>query len=228
MQLAVQYAACLAGVALLSHLVSWTGACAQAHWYWLHAAGNAVVCALCVPAVHGMVQDPAHAIFVPLLPPFAMPVDAVWIAMLHLFHLLAYQRVSLEDKLHHLLFVPYAQLAVLAPALWDWTYNWGPVLQLQHLFICGVPGMLDYLCLALRKEGRISKARQKRLQVKFNVWLRVPGVLASCTLLLYGLLQWPAAPRSAWILVLLNVLLIGGNSLYYAERVIRASPPVHR
>ena len=145
--------------------------------------------------------------------------------MMHLYHLLAYAGISRSDLLHHLLFVPYEQLAVLAPHFCNWTHGWGPGLQLQHFFICGLPGLLDYTCLALRKEGWLSKAYQKRLQVKFNVWLRVPGVLGSCTLLLYGTLLWPDAPRSAWALVGLNVVLIGGNSLYYAERVIRASPP---
>lgn len=224
MHLAAQYAACLAGVAALSRLVSLLKVTPSAHWFWLHAVGNAVVCLLCLPSLHLMLHNPAGAVYVPQ-PPFSVAWDAIWIAMLHLYHLLAYDRISLEDKAHHLLFVPFAQISVLAPQIWEWTHNWGPALQLQHLFICGIPGMLDYTCLALRKEGRLSKARQKRLQVKFNVWLRVPGVLSSCTLLLYGTLQWHEAPQSAWVLVLLNALLIGGNSLYYAERVIRASPP---
>ena len=222
-----QYAVCLGAVAGLSRIVSACGPSRKAHWFWLHAAGNAVVCALCAPCLRQIAQAPAMAVFVERDPAAGSMVgwDTAWIGMLHLYHLLAYTGVAVDDIVHHVLFVPYAQLSVLAPYLGAWTHTWGPVLQLQHLFICGLPGLLDYTCLALRKGGRLSKTHQKRIQVKLNVWLRVPGVLSSCTLLLYGTLLWSAAPLAAWIVVGLNAVLIGGNALYYAERVIRASPP---
>ena len=225
MQVLLQYAICLGSIACLSRMVSVLGAHPDAHWFWLHAVGNAVVCALCAPSLLALVRDPPAAVYLPVHKTPLLGWDAAWIAMLHLYHMVAYKNVAMPDLLHHLLFVPYAQLSVMAPHLWGWTYGWGPTLQLQHLFICGLPGLLDYTCLALRKEGWLSKVHQKRLQVKFNVWLRVPGVLGSCMLLLYGTLLWSTAPLCAWVAVALNTILIGGNSLYYAERVIRASPP---
>ena len=119
-------------------------------------------------------------------------------------------------------------MALLAPGLWGWPAGWGAGVQLQHLFICGLPGLVDYACLALRRDGKMSIETQKRAQVKLNVWLRVPGVVASCTLLLFETIRHRAAwPASVWGVVLSNCIIIGSNALYYAEKVVRAFPPRH-
>ena len=227
------YCASLAGMGALSLAVRRAGATRRSHWFWLHAAGNAAVCAMAAPAVAQIWRDPARAIYVPRDPrvPYVPPVDGLWIAMLHLYHVACFRDVPWADVLHHALFVPYSQVALLAPGLWGWPVGWGPVVQLQHIFICGLPGLLDYACLALRRDHKMSVAAQKRAQVKLNVWLRVPGVLASCTLLLFETLRYRAEHRATpprmWPVVLSNCALIGSNALYYAEQVVRAFPPRH-
>ena len=213
----------------LSLAVRRAGATRRSHWFWLHAAGNAVVCAMTAPAFVGIWRAPDTTIYVPrdVSVPYVPPVDGLWIAMLHLYHVVCFNDVPWSDMLHHVLFVPYSQVALLAPGLWGWSAGWGAGVQVQHFFICGLPGMVDYAYLALRRDHKIRVEIQKRAQVKLNVWLRVPGVLASCTLLLFETMRLRARyalPCSAWLVVLINCVLIGSNALYYAEKVVRAFP----
>ena len=221
----LRYAWALLGVGILSRAVrSWTTP--RSHWFALHAAANAMTCMLCVPALTSL--SSTEYVFAPVASRAAaalrLPWDAAWVAALHAYHLLFFPDATREDWLHHLLFVPYSQCLTLAPYLWGWPLQWGAVLQLQHFFVCGLPGMIDYACLALRREQRLAVLPQKRIQVKVNVWLRVPGILTSCALLVYEAAQ-QRVPAYVWVAVLSNVLLIGGNALYYAERVVRAYPP---
>ena len=221
------YGTGLAGMGLLSQAVRRAGATRGSHWFWLHAAGNAVVCALAAPGLWQLWSSPDQVIYEKRDPrvPYVPPVDGLWIAMLHLYHVVCFRDLPRADVVHHLLFIPYAQVALLAPGLWGWPVGWGPGVQMQHFFVCGLPGMLDYACLALRRDKKMKIATQKRAQAKLNVWLRVPGVLASCTLLLFDTLRYthraPAPPRM-WAVVLSNCALIGSNALYYAERVVRS------
>ena len=219
-------------VCILSRIVRAAGATARSHWFWLHAAGNAVVCALTCTSFYRIWSEPEHAIFT-AAPPAGGPIhDGIVIAILHTYHVVCFRDVPWDDIVHHVLFVPYSHLALLAPALGAWPWGWGPGVQMQHFFICGLPGLVDYACLALRRDHHMSKATQKRIQVKLNVWLRVPGVLFSCSLLLFETMRhWRACPAAArggvWLVVLSNCALIRGNALYYAEKVVRAFPPQH-
>ena len=77
----------------------------------LHAAGNAVVCAMTAPAFVGIWRAPDTTIYVPrdVSVPYVPPVDGLWIAMLHLYHVVCFNDVPWSDMLHHVLFVPYSQ-----------------------------------------------------------------------------------------------------------------------
>ena len=222
--LLAQYGVALGSVVLLSRLVC-VVATPRSHWFALHAVANAVICVLCAPTL--LEFGTPDFVFAPATSSdasLAVPWDAAWVAALHVYHLVGYARVSREDWLHHVLFVPYSQYLVLLPQWCGWTLRWGGVLQLQHFFVCGLPGMVDYACLALRRDKRLATSVQKRIQVKLNMWLRVPGILASCTLLAHDAVR-RGVPLEMQLAVASNVLLIGGNALYYAERVVRASPP---
>ena len=123
------------------------------------------------------------------------------------------------DWFHHLLFIPFNQCSVFAASLPGAGWAWGPCLQMQHFFICGLPGALDYAALALRRCGRPDPRRQKRLQAALNLWLRCPGVLFTISLLLVET-RIKGPPRLAQAIVALDAVLIGFNSLYYTGRVL--------
>ena len=196
---------------------------AKTRWFVLHAVANCAVCALTAPAFLYAYRHPDWAVYRPLHAPALDEWNAVLIGMLHVYHALAY-RLDADDAFHHALFVPFNQAAVFAPTVLGWqAHRWGACVNMQHFFSCGLPGALDYAALALRRAGRLSRRRQKWLQAKLNLWVRGPGILFTAAFLLLETLRAaPTLPASAYAIALLDVVLIGSNSVYYTDRVVCA------
>ena len=174
---------------------------------------------------------PDHAVYKPVSAPDEDWSHAAMLGCIHLYHMLRYSGLSAADWFHHLAFIPFNQLAVHWPSIstsWAaWGFKWGPIVNAQDFFVCGLPGALDYLMLALVKEGRMEKTQHKHYQAKVNVWLRAPGIVATCTLHFFGLMRvWsaPDTPFSAKLIGVLDVVLIGWNGLYYVSARAHRSP----
>jgi hypothetical protein len=186
-----------------------------------------------LPSLWRVFADPDHAVYKPIDAPDEDWSNVAMLGAVHMYHLVRYSGLDAADWFHHLAFVPFNQLAIHWPSLssgsgsWAaWGYKWGPVVNMQDFFVCGLPGGLDYLMLALVKEGRMNKTQHKHYQAKINVWMRAPGIIASCTIHLFGLMRvWsaPATPFSAKLIGICDVALIGWNGLYYMERVVAAT-----
>ncbi len=188
-------------------------------WFLLHAATNFVIAAVTLPAFSVAFH---HLDWIGFLPPEAPDLgtwDAALIGSVHLYHLLAFD-MDYDDWFHHLLFVPFNQAAMVLPERWGYA-RWGPCIRMQHFFVCGLPGGLDYVGLALRRLGLLDTERQKRLQCRLNLCLRCPGLLMTISILLLEALR-TQQPALLCVLVLIDAALIGFNSLYYTARVIRS------
>lgn len=197
----------------------------KTRWFVLHALANTAIAAVVLPAFAQAWRRPEWSVYMPAGDEHRSRLDSAVIGALHLYHALAFP-MDADDWFHHLLFIPFNQLAVALPrwmpadaARGGW--RWGPCIQMQHFFICGLPGAIDYGSLALVRAGRLGRLRQKRLQARLNLWLRCPGVLFTISLLLFETARAaPPPPAAAVAIVALDTVLIGFNSLYYTERVI--------
>ena len=194
-------------------------------WFILHTLANLCIAAATLPAFAAAGRRPDWIGFLPAEAPAPPMWDTALIGALHLYHMLAFA-MDKDDWFHHLLFIPFNQLAMLAPMHWGYA-RWGPCIRMQHFFACGLPGAVDYGALALRRLGWLSVERQKRLQCKLNLWLRCPGVLMTIAILALECLRTGQPPLLCG-LVLVDALLIGFNSLYYTERVIRSEARLRR
>ena len=145
--------------------------------------------------------------------------DAPIIGAMHLYHMLAF-RIDSHDLFHHLLFIPFNQVSVELPR-WIGGWAWGPCIQMQHFFVCGLPGAIDYGCLCLCRAGHMSVKKQKRIQTVLNLWLRCPGILFTISVLVLETVR-KSVPFAAIAVVLADASLIGFNCLYYTDRVIRS------
>ena len=222
MHVVFQYCTAFGIVAGISGLLTRAGV-RRAHWFAVHALANLAVCALTLPAFAYAVNHPDWIAFRPLESPDLDELNGFLIGMLHVYHVGCYQDISAEDWLHHVLFIPFNQLALHSPRLFGWAVRWGPGVNMQHFFICGLPGALDYVSLVLYKHGRLTRLQQKWCQCKLNVWMRCPGTLITIALLGQGTVrQYAELPWGAVLIIALDALLIGFNSLYYTERVLRS------
>jgi hypothetical protein len=116
------------------------------------------------------------------------------------------------DWLHHILMVVLGCPAIMFAAM-------GPTVNFNFLFVCGIPGGLDYFMLVRVKEGLMKPLEEKRINTLMNVWCRCP-FLVSTVVLTFIQLHMHQPP---WHIVCLRVfccMINWWNGLYFMERVV--------
>ena len=179
-------------------------------WFYLHALGNGIVSYYAWPHFLKLAVDPVHEIVHPHF--FVEPTTAI--TVLHVYHVLAFQ-CKLDEWMHHIVFV------VVGVAT-QYTVNWGRCAAMYHFFVCGLPGGIDYLLLALVKEGAISKELRLRCAVELNMWLRAPGIVAAWAFAwaFYARSPQDFAHTSSFIAITLASVI---NAQYYSRQVALAA-----
>ena len=134
-------------------------------WYIIHSIGNLCVTIKAFPKLMSLLNDPIKHIQTPIRSD-----DSNWIVtIIHLYHLLFF-KCSKDDILHHLLFVGIGTISHVS-------VNWGYISPAYNFFVCGFPGMIDYACLAMYKEGIITKRTRVSIALELNMWIRAPGLI---------------------------------------------------
>lgn len=179
----------------------------KARWYLIHALVNTVVVILVAPDVVALLQDPLSGLDGKYTDaPLAATVG------LHIFHCATQSsRLTSIDWAHHLV------SNMLVSAL-VFPFRWGPLVSWGTLFVCGLPGGVDYYLLFLVKVNAVSKQSEKDCNRFLNVWIRAPGILAFPPI---AYCCWASGRYHApgWLLVVQS-LLNGFNALYFADRVV--------
>lgn len=84
--------------------------------------------------------------------------------------------------------------------------------------------MIDYFLLALYKEKLITSLTEKRINLSINVWMRGPGIVCFCCLVLTCWLQppknTPEKDLMPWFGFVPALALVFYNGQYYGMRVI--------
>mgnify|MGYP001280656203 CR=1 FL=1 len=176
-------------------------------WYLTHAVTNAVVVYLVAPDCLALLRNPASCMEAPSNSdiPLAITVS------LHLFHCLSQiQTLTALDWAHHLA----GNMLVCALAF---PYHYGPVLSWGCLFVCGLPGGMDYFLLFLVKTNRIEKLTEKQWNRRLNMWIRCPGIISFLPFCYTAVLEGRTSVPFSVLAVqgLLNFI----NGIYFADRV---------
>ena len=175
-------------------------------WFFLHALANLIVTLASAQDVWGWLTSPmcsmvvAHHSWAPTHIAFA----------LHLYHLVAFTKLRMDDIVHHLLFV--GGFCVL-----NFAWAWGRMVNVLLFFITGLPGGTTYALLVLVKTGRMGVLREKAISADLNTWLRTPGLIAFATVICSC-----AAHRLSFVPVpamLTCAALASLNGLYYGAQV---------
>jgi len=93
----------------------------------------------------------------------------------HAYHIVTqWKRLSVSDWLHHLVSVGVSTVLFIQCD--------HPVGCTVLFFICGLPGLLDYVVLIGQKAGWVQRITQKHISSLIQITLRIPGILWCCFL----------------------------------------------
>ena len=183
----------------------------QARYFALHGLWNIIISILIIPDLYVVITDPLHAVS-------SGSGFNKWPAImgisLHIWHCVAYTGLTSDDYFHHIVFAGGLSVITL---LWDWGYSTNFLI----FFICGLPGGLDYIMLALVKHNYLAKITEKRINKFLNVWMRGPGCIASACLIWTN---WMSGSTShiPISIKLVTILLAVTNGQYYSRRVVES------
>ena len=192
----------------------------SSHWFLLHAIANLGVVAFSIPDFVAAKEYPMAMLSVAHCETLSFPacsdLPVCLIIAIHAYHMICFS-LSSDDLFHHLVFVP-------AIAGTRFFYPWGAGGNILPFFISGLPGGIDYVLLALVKEGRLSSLREKRINCSINTWLRLPGIVGYLALTTANWLRpLPGTPPEhlmpGWMMACLCALIFF-NGGHYAQRVI--------
>ena len=106
-------------------------------------------------------------------------------------------------------------------AVW---YRPGAFINYVCFWVCGLPGGVDYACLALVKHGRMHPLTEKHLNAKLNTWMRAPMLIIGAFISFMAALPDPRGgpPRSPGLRVasVLVAIVLAWNACFFCERVV--------
>mmetsp|Transcript_3810 Transcript_3810/g.8252 ORF Transcript_3810/g.8252 Transcript_3810/m.8252 type:complete len:228 (+) Transcript_3810:81-764(+) len=180
----------------------------SARWYWLHSLCNLVVVAYSLGDCLRAADNPGSC----CVGRASSDTPAHQIVALHMYHLMAF-KCTKDEWVHHIIFVSIIGGVGLYFAA-------GPLVNMVAFFMCGLPGGLDYMMLALVKHDVLSKLSEKAWNSRINVWIRSPGLLLCAFCIFQAVRHGPNSSCQRYPLVAVFVaLLCYVNGQYYMQKV---------
>lgn len=103
-----------------------------ATWYLLHSVSNLFISYLCIDPILNILDDPIYHM------KNYTNVNYIihYVAIMHIIHMIMY-KCTLDDKIHHIIFVGSGLIITSI-------FHTGYALAMCCMFICGLPGGIDY------------------------------------------------------------------------------------
>ena len=142
-------------------------------WFFIHANVNFVIALLSIPGIIAFLYDPVSSL-TQIQDDVIISATSRWpltfAVSLHIYHCIGKFNLKAEDIFHHLVFVPTLGISGMI-------CDWGCFGNWLVFFICGFPGGVDYMLLALQKMNKCTNLNQKRISANLNMWVRLPGII---------------------------------------------------
>jgi hypothetical protein len=188
----------------------------KARYFFCHSIINGIITILVIPDSYWLLSDPLAALQVKSCS--SAPLGLVF--AIHFYHMIgafipkAYGGFKLYpvDWLHHILMVVLGCPAIMFAAM-------GPCVNFNFLFVCGIPGGLDYYMLVRVKEGTMKSLDEKSINTNLNVWCRCP-FLVSTVVLIFVQTHMHQPPIHIVCLRIFCCIINWWNGLYFMERVV--------
>ena len=144
-------------------------------------------------------------------------VPTMLVYSLHFYHMISYfNKLRFDDWLHHILMI-FVSLPI--PLF----INSGTLLNHSLFFLCGLPGMIDYILLFLVRNKYIDRMVEKRVNKYLNLWIRAPGCISHSVLTIIAYFKYKDVLFSGKyevIAMMVTVLLVYWNGIYFMEQVV--------
>ena len=177
-------------------------------WFQIHTIANTVIAALCVKDTWFILSDPLRA----LATDETSQLPLAFVFALHLYHMTAPgMNLHFVDYLHHI-----SMVIVGNPLLMFSSY--GPLMNYNFMFVCGLPGGIDYGMLVCVKEGIMRPLTEKHYNNILNVWCRAP-FLCFCVILSWVQIHIQRPPTYVIVCRCLLMALQIWNAQYFMARV---------
>eukprot|EP00290_Baffinella_frigidus_P019866 CAMPEP_0180220320 /NCGR_PEP_ID=MMETSP0987-20121128/19043_1 /TAXON_ID=697907 /ORGANISM="non described non described, Strain CCMP2293" /LENGTH=256 /DNA_ID=CAMNT_0022181191 /DNA_START=209 /DNA_END=979 /DNA_ORIENTATION=- len=177
-------------------------------WFPLHALANAYVVAKAAPDLTAMLLDPLSAL---TSGAGGMGSSHGMVMAVHIYHAAAFALTG-EDLIHH-------GVSVGIAGSMSYFIRWGRVCNGMNMFVCGLPGGLDYVLLTGVKWGWIEKMTEKRLNMWLQTAIRWPGIFLMLHSSVASKIKLGDASSVGWIPIATVFALHGFNGIYYAQKV---------
>ena len=177
-------------------------------WYLLHAIANGFISVVVFLDCIKVLMDPLISV--------ATEFNTLGLAMaitLHFHHIMISMKdMSIIDWIHHM-------VSCMLVGFLSMFYIKGLIINYTLFFICGVPGGIDFLLLALNKYGLVDRMTEKKINVFLNMWIRLPGILYGC---FSGWICYLYNGTTYNILLYILIIFLNlYNSIYFAELVVK-------
>lgn len=182
----------------------------ERRWYLIHAIINTYITLITFPDVISVLSDPLNAVGYEYN---TLPMCVI--IGLHLFHIyISKNSMTYIDWIHHIINAFFVGFVTII-------YYKGLLINYTNFFMCGLPGSLDYYCLAFNKYGLIKRITEKRVNVFQNNWIRCPGIITACFIGYLNYIYRGNELKHNILLIFLLLVFNFTNCVYFAERVTK-------
>jgi hypothetical protein len=182
----------------------------KARWYGLHALINFVNVLSTQHALIKAIADPINIDTSDIVSYNFFSPYSIWPTILtitlHFYHFIFF-KIRKEDLMHHLFFIPFL--------LCNLSYQ---AKNLTIFFGSGFPGLISYICLALKRYQLVSYNKEKKIGFIQNIVLRAPGLLFSSFSVFYSYLYNTHHSINIYFIGLI-CFLASVNGLYYLQQI---------
>ena len=133
----------------------------------------------------------------------------VYVLFLHVYHLLCYTCNRL-DYIHH-----FVMCSLLGIPLYIQDFEMFAYANFILFFTCGLPGAIDYYNMYRVYDGHITVLKEKKINVRLNMWIRSPGILFGCAVLWLNMMRG----TTSFMYGLPTLFALIWNAQYFAQEV---------
>lgn len=139
----------------------------KSRWFQLHCIVNFYIVIIVMKDAINLILSPFNLENIS-----ETNIDSITIVNLHIYHLIMFRNVSIEEYLHHFIFI----ILGVMPGIFLLDNR---VCKIATFTGCGLPGCIEYFTLSLYKHNKLNNLFQKKIMIYIYNYFRSPlGIIS--------------------------------------------------